>query len=133
MKKKTTSSKKSAPLKRGKMSRKKVLTIGAIGAAVATIGAGAYYLLGPNAKEHQKKVKGLMTKMKKEVIKDVKKVKDLTAPTYNKIVDTVSETYTKNYDEYKKDIQGFAKKLKEEWEDASKLVKKKISSSKKKK
>lgn len=132
MKKKETK-KTPAESKCSKMSTKKALTIGAIGAAVATIGAGAYYLLGPSGKEHQKKVKNLMSNIKKEVVKDVKKVKDFTVPTYNKIVDTISDTYTTKYGEYKKDIKGFAKKLKEEWEDASKLVKKKVSSTKKKK
>lgn len=45
----------------------------AIGAGIAAIGAGAYYLLGPNAKAHQKKTKVLLAKVKKEVQQEVKK------------------------------------------------------------
>jgi hypothetical protein len=48
-----------------------------IGAGVAAVGAGAYYLLGPKAKAHQKKASALIGKIKKEVTKDIKKVKNL--------------------------------------------------------
>ena len=47
----------------------------AIGGAMAAIGAGAYYLLGPDAKNHQKKASGLVSKIEKEVEKDAKKLK----------------------------------------------------------
>ncbi len=33
----------------------------------APLGAGAYYLFGPNGKKHQKKASVLMSKVKKEV------------------------------------------------------------------
>mgnify|MGYP001560792499 CR=1 FL=1 len=46
------------------------LVAGAVGLAAA--GAGAYYLLGPKAKEHQKKARVAFGKMKKEVKKVVK-------------------------------------------------------------
>ncbi len=62
-----------------KISKGKVMTIGA---GVAALGAGAYYLLGPNARAHQKKVlamhkKGfvLATKVKKELLSEYKKAK----------------------------------------------------------
>ena len=42
---------------------------------MAALGAGAYYLLGPDAKSHQKKASGLVSKIKKEVEKDAKKLK----------------------------------------------------------
>ncbi|MEI8174402.1 MAG: hypothetical protein WCG28_00445 [bacterium] len=86
-----------------------------IGAGLAAVGAGAYYLLGPDAKVHQKKAVALLAKMKKEVQSEVKKVKDVSVPLYHKTVDAVSENYAKQYKVYEKDIKTLAKKLKSEW------------------
>jgi hypothetical protein len=46
-------------------------------AGAAAVGAGAYYLLGPDAKKHQKKASGLMGKIKKEVEIGIEKGKKL--------------------------------------------------------
>ena len=93
-------------------------------AGMAAIGAGAYYLFGPNAKTHQKKAKILMAKIKNEVAREVKKVKEVTPPLYHKAVDTVSKNYAKQYKLHEKDIKFIANKLKKEWQDANKIVKK---------
>ncbi len=85
----------------------------AIGAGVAALTAGAYYLLGPKGKENQKKVAALVGKMKKEVASEIKKVKVKTAPAYKKVVDTISANYAKQYKLHEKDIKAFAKKLKD--------------------
>jgi hypothetical protein len=92
----------------------------AAAAGAAAIGAGAYYLLGPNAKAHQKKASALMNKMKKEVAKEIKKVKELTPPLYRKAVDVISENYANQYQAHEKDIKALAKKLKDEWMEFSK-------------
>ena len=84
-------------------------------AGVAAVGAGAYYLLGPNAKTHQKKASVLMTKMEKEVKSEIKKAEGVTIPLYHKAVDIVSKNYAKQYKAHEKDIKSFAKKLKKEW------------------
>jgi len=100
---------------KNEIKKKKGMSMGkkvAIGAGVAAIGAGAYYLLGPNAKAHQKKVSVLMAKMKKEVLSEVKKAKAVTMPLYNKVVDYVSSNYSKQYKMHEKEIKAFAKKLK---------------------
>ena len=100
------------------MKTKKGMSVGskvAIGAGLAALGAGAYYLLGPDAKANQKKVKSLITKMQKEVEKESKKIKDISSPLYNKAVDVISKNYAKQYKAHSKDIQSFAKKLKGEW------------------
>lgn len=94
-----------------------------LGAGVAALGAGAYYLLGPKGKENQKKALALASKMKKEVEKEMKKAKKATAPVYYKIIDTISSNYTKQYKLHEKDIKSFAKKLKGEWKKAKKTVK----------
>ena len=89
--------------------------ITATAAGMAALGAGAYYLLGPNAKAHQKKAKVLFGKIKKEVASEIKKAKEVTPPLYQKAVDVVSENYAKQYKMHEKDIKAFAKIMKDEW------------------
>lgn len=92
----------------------------AVAASLAAVGAGAYYLLGPNAKVHQKKAKVLMGKMKKEISGEIKKVKKVTPVIYRKAVDVISENYAKQYKMHEKEIKAFAKKMKSEWKKATK-------------
>jgi hypothetical protein len=106
--------------------------ITATAAGMAAIGAGAYYLLGPNAKLHQKKAKALYAKMKTEVKKEIKKAKEITPPFYHKTIDTVSKNYAKQYKLHEKDIKTIAGKLKSEWANVSKTVKKTAKTLKKK-
>ncbi|MFH1366132.1 MAG: hypothetical protein ABIG99_01980 [Patescibacteria group bacterium] len=115
--------------KNNKMSTGK---IAAVGAGLAAAGAGAYYLLGPNAKLHQKKIKTLLTKMQKEVTKEIKKVKEVTPPLYHKAVDIVSKNYAKQYKLHEKDIKAFAQKIKGEWSSTVKKAKKAVRTSKNK-
>ena len=52
----------------------------ALVSGAAALGAGAYYLLGPKSKIHQKKAKEIVTKIKKEVSNELKKAKEVTIP-----------------------------------------------------
>jgi len=98
-------------------SRRKMM---AVGAGVAALGAGAYYLLGPDGKKHQKNAKALFVKMKNEVVKDVKKLRNVTAPLYNNAVDEVSASYSRQYKAHGAEIKAFAKKLKNDWKKMAK-------------
>ncbi len=100
----------------------------AVGAGVAALGAGAYYLMGPKGKAHQKKVSALAAKMKKEVTSQAKKMKEISMPVYHKTVDMIAENYAKQYKMHEGDIQAFAKKLKSEWKASAKKVTKKVVS-----
>lgn len=107
----------------------------AIGAGVAAVGAGAYYLLGPKGKQHQKKVKTWMAEMKMEVKKELKKVKSVTEPFYHNVVDVITATYGQQYKEHAGEINAFAKKLKGEWKNVqpkTRPVMKKVKSTAKK-
>jgi len=104
----------------------------AVGAGIAALGAGAYYLFGPKAKTHQKKAKALMEKMKKEVMNEIKKVKKVTPPIYHKTIEIVSKNYAKQYKLHEKDVKAFADKLKKEWKDVDKIIKKSTNTPKKK-
>lgn len=45
-----------------------------IGAGVAAVGAGAYYVLGPNGKKNQAKIKKILVKTKDSVLSKIKKL-----------------------------------------------------------
>ena len=106
---------------KNKISKRK---IAAVGAGVAAVGAGAYYLLGPNGKKHQKKVSVLMKKMKREVMSEMKKAKTVSVPFYHKTVDVVAANYAKQYELHEKDLKHIIKKLKSELGEVEKLAKK---------
>lgn len=89
--------------------------VAVIGTGVAAVGAGVYYLLGPKGKEHQKKAKDLMLKMKTEIKKDLKKAKSVTKPLYHSAVDALAKTYGKKYKNHSDEIVAIAQKLKNEW------------------
>jgi len=84
------------------------------------LGAGAYYLLGPDGKKNQKKAKALMAKMQKEIGVEIKKAKEMSGPLYQKAVDVISENYAKQYKIHEPEIKALAKKLKSEWKKFSK-------------
>lgn len=117
------------------MAKKKGMSMGAemaIGAGVAALGAGAYYLLGPNSKKHQKKAAVWMNKMEKEVKQKIAKAKKMSVPIYHQVVDAAAESYSKQYKAQEKEIKAFAKRLKGEWKVAEKkAVKKAIRTVKK--
>jgi len=98
----------------------------AVGAGLAAVGAGAYYLMGPKGKANQKKAKALMSKIEKEVKSKIKDAKTVAKPVYNKSIDSLAETYSKQYKMHEGDIKALAKKLKGEWQSASGTAKKSI-------
>lgn len=91
----------------------------AAAAGAAAVGAGAYYLFGPNGKANQKKAKAIAEKIKKEAVQEYKKAKNATMPVYHKAVDAISENYAKQYNLHSKDIKAIAQKIKGEWKDIS--------------
>lgn len=103
----------------------------AIGAGVIAAGAGAYYFLGQKGKANQKKAKVWMTKMEKEALTKIKKVKNITEPIYHNAVDTLAVNYAKQYKEYAPEIKAFAKQLKGKWKGAEKKAQPAIKNAKK--
>lgn len=57
-----------------------------VGAGMAALGAGAYYLLGPDGKKHQKKASAVLAKVKKEVEGEIKKAKSEWKDVSKKLV-----------------------------------------------
>lgn len=115
------------------MSVGKKVAVGAAGAAaISAVGAGVYYLFGPKAKVHQKKTKALISKMKKEIDREVKKARKVTAPIYDDVVNAISSNYAKQYKIHEGDIKALAKKMKDEWKGVNKVAKKTVRNIKKK-
>ena len=108
-----------------------VAKIAAVGAGVAALGAGAYLFLGPNGKKNQQKAKVWMNKMEKEAEGKMKKIKSATMPIYHKTVDTLAETYSKQYKEHAPEIKAFAKHLKTSWKSVEKKAKPELKKVKK--
>jgi hypothetical protein len=92
----------------------------AVGAGVAALGAGAYYLFGPKGKAHRKKVGNLTEQFKKEVYQRAKKAKNASIPLYHKTIDMVSAEYRKQYKANEKEIRALAQKLKNELKTSAK-------------
>jgi hypothetical protein len=122
--------KKAIAKKKSRMSGGEMM---AVGAGIAALGAGAYCLLGPKAKAHQKKASALMAKMKKEIASEIKKAKTITVPLYHQAVDMAAENYSQKYKMHEKEIKALAQRLKGEWKGINKTVKKSGKSLKKKK
>lgn len=95
----------------------------AITAAAAAVAAGAYYFFGPNAKKHQKKMKGWMLKMKSEVVEKLEEAKEVSEPVYDAIVDKVAASYAQA-GKAKDEVTELAKMLKKDWKGISGSVKK---------
>lgn len=92
--------------------------VAAIGAGIAAVGAGAYYLFGPQGRQHRGKTKAWMTEMEIEVEKRLRKAKRITGPLYQNTIDALAAAYSKQYKEHAGEINAFAKKLKGEWKNA---------------
>jgi hypothetical protein len=107
-----------------------------IAAGVAAAAAGAYYLMGPKGKAHQRKAVAWVKGMTGEIKREVKSAKKMTTPIYHKIVNEASKAYRQQYKENEADIKAFTDKLKQDWIAAStklaqksaQIAKKKISS-----
>ncbi|MDQ5893276.1 MAG: hypothetical protein QG640_288 [Patescibacteria group bacterium] len=107
--------------------------IAAAGAGVLALAAASYYLFGPEAKKHQKKVKGWMIKAKGEIIEKLEDAKEMTEPVYHSIVDSVTTAYLKNGKIAKEDIEAFTKNLKGQWKSIAKSASPKKAKTKSKK
>jgi hypothetical protein len=95
--------------------QKQAVAVGAGVAALAAAATAAYFLTGKNAK-NRKKLATWASKMQKDVVTELKKVKKGSQAAYNQAVDTV----VKNYKTAKKvsapELAAMAKDLKAHWD-----------------
>jgi hypothetical protein len=139
---KTKDTKETKNSKKG-MSAGKMAAVGGAVAGAAALAGGAYYLMGPQGKAHQKKMKDMRLKMEKDAKSKLKMAKDMTQPMYNMAIDTLAATYANQYEEHEAQIKAIAKRLKGEWKmmkgmpakaqaKATKVVKKAVNTAAKK-
>ncbi|MDD5165284.1 MAG: hypothetical protein PHG25_01975 [Candidatus Pacebacteria bacterium] len=94
------------------------LGIGVGIAALAAAAAGAYYLYGSDkSAKNRKHVKSWMLKMKAEVMDHVENMKDLSQNAYNKIIDEVSDKYSKIKDIDTDELKSLAERMKSHWKE----------------
>ncbi len=68
--------------------------VGAIGlATVIAAAASMYFLYGKNGAQRRKKVRGWAVKVKKEVIEQLKNLKEFNQAAYNRVIDNVGNRY----------------------------------------
>ena len=86
-----------------------------IGATVAALGAAAYVLFGPEAKKNKKAIKGWAVKMKGEIIEKLEEAKEVSEPTYHKIIDSVHAKYSKIKKIDPKELELMVGDIKKHW------------------
>ena len=72
--------------------QKRAVAVGAGVAALAAAAAGVYFFTGKNAK-NRKKVAKWAGEMQRDVVKELKKVRQSSQAAYNKTVDAVAKNY----------------------------------------
>jgi len=100
-------------------------------AGLAAAAAGAYYLYySKHAKKNRAAVKGWMEKAEKEIMTEVRKLKDvaLDENTYKNIVKTVATKYKKLKKLEESEVEDFVDALQSAWKD----VKENVASGRKK-
>jgi gas vesicle protein len=98
--------------KQGKMSKGKML---GIGAGAAALGAAAYYFLGPDGKKHQKSAKKWMADVQEKIIKKLENTKEVTEYVYEDIVNDIVKPYMARGVATAKEVEIFTKDLKKNW------------------
>jgi hypothetical protein len=99
--------------KNGKVAAEIAAGLVAAGAAAAA----TYYFYGSKkAKAHRKVAAKWATSMKQEVIKETKRLKDVTPAQFAKVVDTVASTYQGVRSINAADVKRAANELKSNWD-----------------
>ncbi|MFA5009431.1 MAG: hypothetical protein WC534_02515 [Candidatus Paceibacterota bacterium] len=87
----------------------------AVGVGIAVASAAAYLLFGDKGKKNRKALRGWAIKMRGEIIEKLEKIKEVTEPVYNQVVDTVSARYAKAKDIDKKELEELVADIRKHW------------------
>lgn len=105
------------------MSTKTAVEIGAgMLAAAAAAGAGYYFYADKNAKKHRQSASKWAQGMKKEVMKEAKKIKKLDKKAVAAIVDKVSAMYQGVRSVDSKHLRAAAAELKRNWKEVGREI-----------
>ncbi len=100
----------------------KAIKLAVLGASLAGIAAGAYFVFGPKGKKHREHAKAWAIKMKGEVVEKLETAKEITEPIYLNIIDAVTKEYKKGKKASQPEIEALANDLKKHWKTMSKLA-----------
>jgi hypothetical protein len=88
-----------------------------IGAGLLAAGAAGYYFYAsPTAEKNRKIAAKWAGDMKREVVREAKRLKQVNAKDFAKVVDTVARTYAGVRSVNMQDVQRAARELKANWE-----------------
>lgn len=83
--------------------------------AAAAASAGAYYLYGPEGRQHRKKVRGWMLKASGEVMEKAEKLKEIDEGRFDTLLEQMEKKYKKVRAIDNKDIAKLRRDLKAQW------------------
>lgn len=96
--------------------QKKIAVGAGITALAAAAAAGTYFFAGKRSKENRDKVSKWVDTAKKDVVKQLKGMKDVTKSSYNTAVDAVVAQYKKAKKVDPKELIALASELKGHWD-----------------
>ncbi len=96
--------------------QKKIAVGAGITALAAAAAAGTYFFAGKRGKENRAKVSKWADTAKKDVVKQLKGMKDVTKSSYNTAVDAVVAQYKKAKKVDPKELIALASELKGHWD-----------------
>lgn len=96
--------------------QKKIAVGAGITALAAAAAAGTYFFAGKRGKENRAKVSKWADTAKKDVVKQLKGMKDVTKTSYNTAVDAVVAQYKKAKKVDPKELVALASELKGHWD-----------------
>lgn len=99
-----------------------------LGVAAIAAAAGAYYFFGKEGKKHRKKAEVWVSKAKRDVIQELKKLKTVSAKTYKQTVQKVAGKYKKLASEHPEEIQYLTDKLTADWKKIEKHLPREVKS-----
>jgi gas vesicle protein len=97
-----------------------------LGVAAVAAAAGAYYFFGQNGDKHRKSAQAWVDKAKKDVLVEIKKLKNLNEQTYNSVAGKVLDKYAKFKKENPETFALLTKELKNHWPNIKKHLPKPI-------
>ncbi len=86
-----------------------------LGVAAIAAAAGTYYFFGKDGKSHRKSAQAWVNNAKRDVLSQVKKLKEVNEKTYNMVAAKVMDKYSKFQKENPETYALLAKEIKSHW------------------
>ncbi|MEZ4104437.1 MAG: hypothetical protein R3B60_04085 [Candidatus Paceibacterota bacterium] len=95
----------------------------AVGLSAVAAAVGAYFMYGSKkAAKNRKAVKSWMFKAKADILESLENTQDMTKKEYDKLIDTVSTSYSNIQNATKADMAAFKREMKEHWLEIAKTA-----------